>query len=60
MPQASKELRSKFPDGMTQAIELLYSHGFFMVNWKWQGPKGYVMTKEDEDALQYLFEEWDF
>lgn len=65
MPQASPDLRAKFPDSDSQAIGQLEDHGYVLTkDWLWVPPDGVRsyddMTQDDYDALTYLVHEWDF
>ena len=60
MPQASPELRNKFPEGDSEAWEVLkYNYNdnrgviFPKVN-------GYESTEREWDAICYLCDEWDY
>jgi hypothetical protein len=60
MPQASSELQAKFPNGDTEAMDVLH------VNFTW--PAGLIRkndpqhtpTQREIDAINYLMQEWDF
>lgn len=61
MPQASQELRDKFPGDDQEALHVIENNftvdkGFVI------RPKtaGYKPTEREDDALDYLFHEWDF
>lgn len=61
MPQATEELRAKFPGYDAEALEVLKEN--FVVDKKWiihPRAAGYTMTQREDDAIEYLFEEWDF
>ena len=61
MPQASEELRSKFPGGDGEALDVIDKNFVvpkgFVIHPK---VKGYKPTKREDDALDYLFHEWDY
>lgn len=61
MPQATDELRAKFPGWEPEASDHLYSRGFKMTpDFSWIMPEGHEMSERDWDAIDYLFFEWDF
>jgi hypothetical protein len=59
-PQASGELRAKFPGSIEQAYDVLRDN--FTDTKGVIRPKvdGYKPTKRESDAIDYLFLEWDF
>jgi hypothetical protein len=60
MPQASDELRAKFPGWDDEALAVLEEN--FTENRGVIRPKtvGYVPTDREKDAIDYLFQEWDY
>lgn len=61
MPQASEELRAKFPGSDQQAFEVIRNN-FDVSRAGMICPKvqGYKPTAEEWDAIDYLFYEWDY
>jgi len=60
MPQASDELRAKFPGGDQEAIEVLRRH-FVAQKFIWRKiDPTYKPTRREWDAIDYLFHEWDW
>lgn len=60
MPQASEELRAKFPGSDREACDVLSLN---FVNTKGNitpKVKGYVPNEREDDAIEYLFREWDY
>lgn len=62
-PQATPELRAKFPGGDSEAMEVL------KLNFEWGEPKPFIIRKKNPnyeptqrewDAVDYLFHEWDW
>lgn len=71
MPQASDELRAKFPGGDREAIDWLEGRGFTLTKeWNWIPPHDHPWWADtmpigseydrDNDAVVYLITEWDF
>lgn len=62
MPQASEELRNKFPGMDTQAINYLEQRGFKCgKDFVWRPPSMFHnLTQHDKDAIDYLCDEWDY
>lgn len=60
MPQASSELRAKFPNGDTEALDVIEVN--FTESKGLITPKvaGYIPTDRESDAIDYLFQEWDY
>lgn len=59
MPQASEELRAKFPGSDTEALKVL--EGKVTINrgfMRWV--TAYKPTEREMDAIQYLCDEWDY
>lgn len=61
MPSAWPELQAKFPGYDQEALDVIkdnyiVSKGFVI----YPKTKGYKGTQREEDALDYLFYEWDF
>jgi hypothetical protein len=61
MPQASEELRAKFPEGEGQAMKVLEANFILHKGFVYR-PKvrDYKPTPREDDAIDYLFHEWDF
>lgn len=61
MPQASDELRAKFPGDDQEAFEAIDTN-FFTSRGGIIYPKkfGYNMTEREGDAIDYLCDEWDY
>lgn len=60
MPQASDELRAKFPGHDGEAWDVLKEHFTdqkFVIRPK---QAGYVATEREWDAICYLCDEWDY
>jgi len=61
MPQATPELRKKFPGNDSEAMEVIAAN--FLVDRggviRKKDPK-YTPTDREMDAIDYLFQEWDF
>ena len=60
MPQATKELRAKFPGHDAEALEVIAAN---FVEWKGYIRKKdplYQPTQREWDAIDYLFQEWDY
>lgn len=61
MPSATDELRDAFPGGADEAIEVLSAAGYKLTRaWTWIPPRDHDPTKRELDAIEYLFQEWDF
>ena len=62
MPQARKELRDQFPNGLEQAMKFLIDNGYVLtIYWRWERPPGqYVPRDRELAAIEYLIQEWDF
>lgn len=61
MPQASEELRAKFPGDDQEAfgvIDANFSTSRGGIIFPKQ--KGYKMTEREGDAIDYLCDEWDY
>lgn len=61
MPQASDELRAKFPGHDEEAFKVLEEN--FVVRRDGMivpKVKGYKPTPREDDAIDYLFHEWDY
>ena len=61
MPQASEELRSKFPGSDTEALKVIWDN--FSVSRSGIIRKRrctYEPTSREYDAIDYLFHEWDY
>ena len=61
MPQAPKKLQDKFPDYDREALEVLRIN-FIVARGGIIRPKkdGYAPTDRENDAIDYLFLEWDY
>lgn len=60
MPQASDELRAKFPGSDQEALEVL-SANFIETKFVFRKKDAaYVPTRREWEAIDYLFHEWDF
>jgi hypothetical protein len=62
MPQSSARLCAKFPD-IDAACDLLKSAGFVFhpEDWTFSPPTSeHALTDDEDDALTYLVEEWDW
>lgn len=61
MPQATPELAAKFPGGDTEALQVIKANFVvprgFVIHPK---VKGYKPTEREDDAIDYLFHEWDY
>lgn len=65
MPQASETQRQKWGGaqgvGEDKACEFLKSRGWMLQqDWSWQHPEGRHPTEEEQDAAQFLVDEWDW
>jgi len=61
MPSATEELRAKFPGDDREAIDILTAN--FVIGRGgniYPVVKGYKPTLREEEALDYLFHEWDY
>jgi hypothetical protein len=61
MPQASDELRAKFPGHDQEAFDVIDAN-FFTSRGGIIHPKkkGYAMTVREGEAIDYLCDEWDY
>ena len=61
MPQATDELRAKFPGWDSEALAVLDAN-FTVSSGGVIRPKalGYQPTEREDDAIDYLFQEWDY
>jgi hypothetical protein len=60
MPQASNELRAKFPGDDAEALEVLsqnFTEERGVIRPK---QKNYTPTQRENEAIDYLFHEWDY
>jgi hypothetical protein len=60
MPQATNELRAKFPGYDSEAMEVLeknFTHSRGVYRKK---DPSYQPTEREWDAIYYMFQEWDF
>lgn len=60
MPQASQELRDKFPDGDAEAHDVLEQNFVERAGVYRRKNNTYTPTRREEEALDYLFHEWDY
>ena len=66
MTKASDELREKWGGrggfGEEKAMGFLYSRGYRLTHgWEWEKPAPeHVVSDDEAEAIQFLFEEWDF
>ena len=61
MPQATDELRAKFPGWDGEALDVIREN--FTVNRGgliYPKVKGYKPTQREDEAIDYLFQEWDY
>lgn len=61
MPQATSELRRKFPGSDSEALSVI-AKNFVVVRNGHIHPKevGYKPTQREHEAIDYLFQEWDY
>lgn len=59
MPQASDELRAKFPGYDIEATDVLLSAGWETDGCGWWTLPAHEPTDREWDALDYLLNEWD-
>jgi len=60
MPQASPALRKKFPGSDAQALKVLQANFVDQKGVIAPKRKGYTPTPRENDAIAYLFHEWDY
>jgi len=60
MPQATQELRDKFPGHDAEAFEVLKANFNDHAGIIYPKVKGYQPTERESDAIDYLFHEWDY
>ena len=61
MPQASEELRAKFPGDDQEAFAVLDANFFISRGGIiYAREYGYKMTEREGDAIDYLCDEWDY
>ena len=62
MPQTTPERAARWPGMDQQAIGYLRSRGYVLRrDWYWTKPTpDHQPTEKELDAIDYLFEEWDF
>lgn len=61
MPQATNELRAKFPGDDAEALDVIQVN--FIQKWPgviWRKTPDYQPTSREWDAIVYLFSEWDY
>ena len=60
MPSSTPERQARWQDDYT-ACRFLEQRGFrLLAGWSWVAPAGHVMTDDEQDAVIYLIEEWDY
>lgn len=60
MPQATQQLRDKFPGGDREALTVLEANFKHDAGVFTKKTHGYVPTEREWDALDYLLDEWDY
>lgn len=60
MPQASEELRAKFPGDDTEAWDVLNKNFNEIAGVIFPKVAGYQMTEREGEAIDYLSDEWDY
>ena len=62
MPTASPELRAEWPGGDQEAMQHLKMRGYILMrDWHWKAPpKSSGPSAQDQSAIRYLIDEWDF
>lgn len=60
MPQASEELRAKFPGDDAEAWDVLKENFNDTAGVIYPKVEGYKPTEREDDALDYMFYEWDY
>jgi hypothetical protein len=60
MPQATEELRAKFPGNDCEAFEVLKGNFNDHAGVIYPKTVGYEMTEREGDAIDYLCDEWDY
>lgn len=61
MPQASDELRAKWPGGDSEACRYLEGRGYKLrSDWQWDVTDVTDELERDVSAIQYLIDEWDY
>ena len=60
MPQASDELRAKFPGHDSEALAVIEKNFVNDKGWISRKDVGYQPTDREWDALTYLIHEWDY
>ena len=59
MPQATSELQAKFPGCDTEALDVL-GDDVTIVRGVIRPKQGVILTQRQYDAVEYLFQEWDY
>lgn len=62
MPSTDPERQARWPGMDTEAIDFLESRGF-TIDWPSftiRPPRGHVLDEREDDAVTYLFEEFDY
>lgn len=60
MPQASDELRAKFPGHDSEALEVIATNFNDDKGWITLKDPNYKPTEREWDAVDYLIHEWDY
>ena len=62
MPQTTPERSARWPGMDRQATNYLKDKGYRLTStFRWESPTDdYEVTEEEEDAMIYLIEEWDY
>lgn len=60
MPQASEELRAKFPGYDVEAHAVLENNFTEKAGVFRRKDANYIPTEREEEALDYMFHEWDY
>lgn len=60
MPQATDELRAKFPDDDAEALEVIRENFNDDKGWITLKDPNYKPTEREWDAVDYLIQEWDY
>ena len=60
MPQTTPERRARWGTS-EKAIAFLKRRGYSLrPDWMWEMPTGHMIASQEQDAILYLIEEWDF
>jgi archaellum biogenesis protein FlaJ (TadC family) len=60
MPQATDELRAKFPGDDSEALEVIQKNFYEVLGVISKKEPLYEPTQREWDAIDYLFHEWDY